>query len=122
MYEPEWAVAGGRLDHLPELPASAFEGREPFAGQRRVERLRFDRPELVQRRRRDQLFHALVDAGVPIRSDLFAPAGLDIGAESPEEIALAIIAEIQSTFALGSTESLHERRAPIHDSRAAVPA
>ena len=69
---------------------------------------------LGPRRRRDQLFHALADAGVPIRSDLFAPAGLDIGAESPEEIALTIVAEIQATFAGGNAEPLRERKAPIH--------
>jgi xanthine dehydrogenase accessory factor len=71
---------------------------------------------LGPRRRRDQLFHALADAGVPIRSDLFAPAGLDIGAEAPEEIALTIVAEIQATFAGGNAEPLRERKTPIHAS------
>ncbi len=69
---------------------------------------------LGPRRRRDQLFHALADAGVPIRSELFAPAGLDIGAESPEEIALAMVTEIQATFMGGDTDSLRARRDPIH--------
>jgi xanthine/CO dehydrogenase XdhC/CoxF family maturation factor len=69
---------------------------------------------LGPRRRRDQIFHALADSGVPIRSELFAPAGLDIGAESPEEIALTIVAEIQATFAGGNAEPLRERKAPIH--------
>lgn len=77
---------------------------------------------LGPRRRRDQLFHALVDEGVPVRSEWFAPAGLDIGAESPEEIALAIVAEIQATFAAGSGEPLRERKAPIHLVRALAPA
>ncbi|HEY2713328.1 MAG TPA: XdhC family protein [Chthoniobacterales bacterium] len=69
---------------------------------------------LGPRRRRDQLFHALADEGVSIRSDLFAPAGLDIGAESPEEIALTIVAEIQATLVGGNAEPLRERKAPIH--------
>jgi xanthine dehydrogenase accessory factor len=69
---------------------------------------------LGPRRRRDQLLHVLVEAGVTIRSQLFAPAGLDIGAESPEEIALAIVAEIQATFAEGAGRSLRERKTPIH--------
>ncbi len=69
---------------------------------------------LGPRRRRDQLLHALADAGVERRSELFAPAGLDIGAEAPEQIALAIVAEIQSVFADGNAESLRARKAPIH--------
>ncbi len=69
---------------------------------------------LGPRRRRDQLLHALADVGVESRSDLFAPAGLDIGAEAPEEIALAVITEIQSVFANASAESLRDRKAPIH--------
>ncbi|CAN5579214.1 XdhC/CoxI family protein [soil metagenome] len=69
---------------------------------------------LGPRRRRDQLLHALIDAGVEIRSELFAPAGLDIGAESPEEIALAIVTEIQATFTDTPAESLRDRKAAIH--------
>lgn len=69
---------------------------------------------LGPRRRRDQLLHALMEAGVEVRSELFAPAGLDLGAESPEEIALAIVSEIQATFAEANAESLRDRRAAIH--------
>lgn len=69
---------------------------------------------LGPRRRRDQLLHALVEAGVESRSELFAPAGLDLGAESPEQIALAMIAEIQSVFAHANAESLRERKTSIH--------
>lgn len=69
---------------------------------------------LGPRKRRDQLLNALLDAGVEIDSELFAPAGFDLGAETPEEIALAIVSEIQSVFAEASGESLRNRRAPIH--------
>jgi xanthine/CO dehydrogenase XdhC/CoxF family maturation factor len=69
---------------------------------------------LGPRLRRDQLLHALHDAGVARRSELFAPAGLHIGAESPEEIALAVVAEIQTTFFGTKPESLRRRKAPIH--------
>ena len=69
---------------------------------------------LGPRRRRDQLLFALTEAGVMLRSKLFAPAGLDLGAEEPEEIALAIVAEIQATFAEAASQSLRERRRPIH--------
>jgi xanthine dehydrogenase accessory factor len=69
---------------------------------------------LGPRKRRDQLINVLLDAGVAIDSELFAPAGFDLGAETPEEIALAIVSEIQSVFAEASGESLRDRRAPIH--------
>ena len=66
------------------------------------------------RRRRDQLLADLVDITGPIDAELFAPAGLDLGAETPEEIALAVVAEIQSVFAAASAESLRNRKTPIH--------
>ncbi len=46
---------------------------------------------------------------------LRAPAGLDIGAESPEEIALAIAAEIGAMFAGRRGGPLSDRDGPIHD-------
>lgn len=66
------------------------------------------------RRRRDQLLADLFDAAGPIDAEIFAPAGLDLGAETPEEIALAVVAEIQSVFTASSVESLRNRKAPIH--------
>jgi xanthine dehydrogenase accessory factor len=69
------------------------------------------------RRRRDQLLNALLDVGVAINAGFFAPAGLDLKAETPEEIALAIVSEIQRVFAGGTGESLRERKFPIHDSQ-----
>ena len=69
---------------------------------------------LGPRHRRDQLLHALQEAGIAGRSELFAPAGLDLGAESPEEIALAIVSEIQAVFANATAASLRERKTAIH--------
>ncbi len=66
------------------------------------------------RKRRDQLLGDLLDIGVAINAGFFAPAGLDLGAETPEEIALAIVSEIQRVFAGGSGESLRERKMSIH--------
>jgi len=66
------------------------------------------------RKRRIQLLGELLELGVTINAGFFAPAGLDLGAEAPEEIALAIISEIHRVFRAGSGDSLRERRKPIH--------
>jgi xanthine dehydrogenase accessory factor len=69
---------------------------------------------LGPRQRRDQLLNAVLDEGIPIDAEVFAPAGLDLGAETPEELALALVSEIQATFAGASAEPLRDRKAPIH--------
>jgi xanthine/CO dehydrogenase XdhC/CoxF family maturation factor len=69
---------------------------------------------LGPRKRRDQLLGDLLDVGVSINAELFSPAGLDLRAETPEEIALAIVSEIQAVFAESSVESLRDRKSPIH--------
>jgi xanthine/CO dehydrogenase XdhC/CoxF family maturation factor len=45
---------------------------------------------------------------------LHAPAGLDIGAETPEQIALSILSEVQATFAGRRGGALRERDGSIH--------
>lgn len=47
-------------------------------------------------------------------SRLYAPVGLDIGATTPVEIALAIITEIQMVLTARSGRSLKDRETPIH--------
>jgi xanthine dehydrogenase accessory factor len=118
-----WSVV--ETDQASELPERVDErtaavvkshnyGRDCAALQRLLQsKLRYV-GLLGPRKRRDQLITALLDRGVSIDQELFAPAGFDLGAETPEEIALAIIAEIQSVFAEASGESLRDRRAPIH--------
>ncbi len=48
-------------------------------------------------------------------SRLRAPAGLDIGGDTPEAIAISIIAEIQSVFKHRNGGPLRDRQAPIYD-------
>jgi xanthine/CO dehydrogenase XdhC/CoxF family maturation factor len=56
----------------------------------------------------DELGHALDDPR------LHAPIGLELGAETPQEIALATIAEIQSVLCLAPATSLRDRIGSIH--------
>lgn len=113
------------IDQPAELPASADSRAAAIVKSHNYGRdfaalcqlLKLDLPYvglLGPRKRRDQLLHAVVDEGIAIHAEVFAPAGLDLGAETPEELALALVAEIQATFAGASAESLRDRKAPIH--------
>jgi xanthine dehydrogenase accessory factor len=51
------------------------------------------------------------DAGL---KNLFAPAGLDIGSEAPEEIALAIVSEVAAVLSNRMGGFLRERRSDTH--------
>ena len=48
---------------------------------------------------------------------LHSPAGLDIGSETPEEIALSILAEIQMALTHRPGGPLRQTNAPIHAAR-----
>jgi len=52
--------------------------------------------------------------------NLYAPAGLDIGSEAPEEIALAIVSEVAAVLSDRCGGSLRERRSDIHATIAAT--
>ena len=77
---------------------------------------------LGPRRRTDRLLDELateLGAGHPALGKaslrrLHGPAGLDIGAESPEQIALAIVAEIEAVGARRGGGLLKHRSAPLH--------
>ncbi|MEK6374029.1 MAG: XdhC family protein [Acidobacteriota bacterium] len=50
-------------------------------------------------------------------SRLHYPIGLDLGADTPEEIALSIVAEIQAVLSERSARPLSDSSGPIHDER-----
>ncbi|HEY3988089.1 MAG TPA: XdhC family protein [Acidobacteriaceae bacterium] len=67
---------------------------------------------LGSRRRTLDLLARLGRDAMP--AGLHAPAGLDIGAETPEQIALSILSEVQATFAGRPGGALRERNGSIH--------
>lgn len=56
---------------------------------------------------------------VDVPPNVYAPVGLDLGAETPEEIALSIVSEIAAVLAGRAGGSLRERGGPIHVDRVA---
>ena len=57
----------------------------------------------------------LAEVGASRDSRLHNPIGLDLGGETPEEIALSIVAEMQAAFERRSARSLRELKTPIHE-------
>ena len=73
---------------------------------------------LGPRRRTERLLSDLAAEVTPDELQtrrLFAPVGLDIGAEHPEEIALSIVAEVCATLRERCGGSLRDRARPIHE-------
>jgi xanthine dehydrogenase accessory factor len=54
------------------------------------------------------------DAGITMTDNLYSPVGLDIGAETAEEIALSVISEIKAVLSGKQGRSLRDRSGPIH--------
>jgi xanthine dehydrogenase accessory factor len=69
--------------------------------------------------RAEKIFRELEEEDKPVSEEdkerIFAPAGLDIGALSPEEIALSVIAEIRAVFSKREGGFLRLRQTTIHE-------
>lgn len=76
---------------------------------------------LGPRRRTDRLLAELgTDVSPFDLTKLRAPIGLDIGADEPDEIALAIVAEIQAFFTSRAAKPLHGFADPLHQPSGAL--
>jgi len=75
---------------------------------------------LGPRRRTDEV---LAELSIDRTSErIFAPIGLDLAAETPEQIALSILAEIQAVTHGGACKPLRDRPGPIHRDTSPSPA
>ncbi len=69
---------------------------------------------LGPRKRTEQLLADLSISAEAIPEELHMPMGLDLGGDGPEQVALAVVAEIQSVLSGRTGAALRSRHAPIH--------
>ncbi|MBA4744128.1 MAG: XdhC family protein [Muricauda sp.] len=70
----------------------------------------------------ERMLNELADEGIEVSKEdlnkIHAPVGLEIGAETPAEIGLSILAEIQSVLKHKNARPLKQKTEPIHDTTA----
>ena len=75
---------------------------------------------LGPKKRTDRLLQDLRYEDITLSNQLYSPVGLDIGADTPEAIALSIIAEIQAVTQNRQAGFLKNRHAPIHSDQIGI--
>lgn len=74
---------------------------------------------LGPKKRTDKMLAQFIDEGHKLSTEqlskIYAPVGLDLGAETPEEIALAILSEIKAVAAKRDAGFLRDRKQAIHN-------
>lgn len=103
------ALCTHRFEHDAAWLRAALATRAPYIGL------------LGSRQRAARLLALQGDLPPRVRRRVHAPIGLDLGGESPDEIALAAVAEAQAVLHGRPGGSLRARRAPLH-TRTETPA
>jgi xanthine dehydrogenase accessory factor len=74
---------------------------------------------LGPKKRTVKMYDRMEEEGNPIKAEdenrIYSPVGLDIGANTPEEIALSVCAEIRTNFSGRDAKKLKFRNKPIYD-------
>ena len=71
-------------------------------------------PKLKMQRMYEDLLKENIEISAVDRNNIYAPVGLDIGAETAEEIALSIVAEIKAVLMGKEAKILRNKELPIH--------
>ena len=75
---------------------------------------------LGPKKRREKLFDAVIEQYPEIDTNfldgVYGPAGLDLGAETPQEIAISILSEILAVIRKQAVMSLRDKKGTIHSS------
>jgi xanthine dehydrogenase accessory factor len=105
-------IMSHRYEFDREMLGTLLQGRAQYLG------------VLGPARRTERMLGELAAAGTRIearaRQCMHAPVGLDLGAETPAEIALSVIAEAQACLANADGQSLRRRRGGIHSAASVV--
>ncbi len=88
------------------LAQTLIESRIPYVG------------VLGPRARVAQMLPAAMLSDTAAARRIYGPVGLDIGGESPQEVALSIVAEVQAVLSGTSSGSLRDGSGPVHQGSA----